>query len=137
MRLLLDTNVLLAGLFTRGVCEALLDGCLGSPRHVCLTCEHILEEFRRHAQGKFGAPAVRVDAAVATLRGLMEVVEPQGVATDACRDPSDLPVLGAALAGRAERLVTGDADLLALGQFQGIGVVSPRAALVLLQEPPR
>jgi predicted nucleic acid-binding protein len=35
-------------------------------------------------------------------------------------------VLGTAVAGGGELLVTGDAELLALGSFEGIPIVTPR-----------
>jgi predicted nucleic acid-binding protein len=44
----------------------------------------------------------------------------------ACRDPADAPVLGTAVSGRADLLVTGDADLLVLKRYRGIAIVSPR-----------
>ena len=55
-----------------------------------------------------------------------EMVQPAEVPPDACRDPEDLPILGTAVAGRAERLVTGDQDLLVLGAFRGCVIQTPR-----------
>lgn len=52
-------------------------------------------------------------------------VEPQPLATPACRDPDDDWVLAAAIAGQAEAIVTGDSDLLALGVYQRIAILSP------------
>ena len=43
----------------------------------------------------------------------------------ACRDPKDDKFLSLAVSGKATHLVTGDADLLALGPFQGIQIVTP------------
>ena len=43
-----------------------------------------------------------------------------------CRDPDDDWVLATALAGQADAIVTGDADLLVLDVFQGIAILSPR-----------
>jgi putative PIN family toxin of toxin-antitoxin system len=43
-----------------------------------------------------------------------EIVEPSGEADEALRDKADQPVLGTLLAGRADYLITGDKDLLAL-----------------------
>jgi predicted nucleic acid-binding protein len=43
-----------------------------------------------------------------------------------CRDPDDDVVLGTAVAGRCDAIVTGDKDLLGLVRFREIAVVSPR-----------
>jgi hypothetical protein len=50
------------------------------------------------------------------------------------RDPDDEAILATALEGRAEVIVTGDDDLLSLGQFEGIPIVKPRAFLDWLEE---
>jgi predicted nucleic acid-binding protein len=44
-----------------------------------------------------------------------------------CRDPRDDKFLEAALAGRAARVVMGDADLLALGALEDVRIVTPSA----------
>jgi putative PIN family toxin of toxin-antitoxin system len=125
VRIVLDTNVLLAAFGARGLCEALLAACLEG--HVLVTSPHILGELRRHLAKKFHLPARRADEVVAFVRGQAEVVEPAPVPADACPDPDDLPVLGTAIAGRADLLVTGDGKLLALGSHAGIPIVNPRA----------
>jgi putative PIN family toxin of toxin-antitoxin system len=51
----------------------------------------------------------------------------------ACRDPDDDHVIALAVAVRAEAIITGDRDLLDLGQFQGIRMLTARA---LLDETP-
>ena len=43
-----------------------------------------------------------------------------------CRDAEDDPILGTAVAARCDLLVTGDKDLLELGDYQTIPIVSPR-----------
>jgi len=45
----------------------------------------------------------------------------------ACRDPRDDKFLELAVAGNAELIVTGDADLLALHPFRGVAIVTPAA----------
>lgn len=47
----------------------------------------------------------------------------------ACRDPRDDKFLEAAVNGRADLILTGDHDLLALDPFMGIAILSPRACL--------
>ena len=126
MRVVLDTNVLLSGLFVRGICEALLDACVASNDCVLVLSEHILGEFQHHACEKFHAPPHDVRKTVKFLRSHAELVKPATVPKKACRDKDDLPVLGTLVAGQADCLVTGDKDLLTLKHFQNIPIVSPR-----------
>jgi putative PIN family toxin of toxin-antitoxin system len=44
---------------------------------------------------------------------------------EACRDPTDDKFLELAVSGRAELIVSGDADLLALHPFRGIPIIAP------------
>lgn len=125
MRIVLDANVLLAGFGTRGLCEALLATCLES--HQLVLSQHLLTETRRYLTTKFKVPTARADEIIAFLREHAEIVKPMAVRADACRDPNDLAVLGTAVAGRADLLVTGDKDLLVLREHAGIPILTPRA----------
>jgi putative PIN family toxin of toxin-antitoxin system len=129
MRIVFDTNVLLAGILTRGVCEALLDLTLGNAEHTVLCSHYILDEFLDAALRKFHAPPAEARRAVEIIRRQVEIVVPIQVAEGTCRDADDLPVLGTALAAKADCLVTGDRDLLDIQSFQEIPIVSPRAML--------
>lgn len=131
MKVTLDTNVLLSAFAARGLCESLLEACLHS--HEVALSEHILDEFRRGLEDKLRYPAPAGKEAVAFLREACWIVVPAEVPTDACRDPSDLPVIGTAVAGQVDALVSGDKDLLDIGQHKGIPVLSPRAFYERLQ----
>jgi putative PIN family toxin of toxin-antitoxin system len=131
VRIVFDTNVLLAAFGYGGVCRELFDLSLAS--HQIVTCEFILNEFERNLRAKFG---VADDVAVANIEFLQveaELVEPVNVSAEVCRDPDDLPVLGTLLAARADCLVTGDRDLLTLDEFTGHPIFSPRQLLNRLQ----
>jgi putative PIN family toxin of toxin-antitoxin system len=47
-------------------------------------------------------------------------------------DPSDNRYLECAVEGNATHLVSGDRDLLRLGRFEGIAIVTPQAFLEVL-----
>ncbi len=128
MKIVLDTNVLLAGFGIGGICESVAKLCLTSPEHTLVLSEHILQEFHEHFVDKFGIPLDSSRSVVEVLRGHAELVEPAAVPADACRDPQDLPVLGTLVAAQADCLVTGDADLLSLKQYDGRPILSPRQA---------
>ncbi len=55
----------------------------------------------------------------------------QGVASH----PEDDLILATAVSARADYLVTGDRQLLALGTFQGVQIVSPRDFVAILDLP--
>jgi putative PIN family toxin of toxin-antitoxin system len=109
-----------------GLCQAVVNACFGPRGHDLILSEHILREFQMHGVAKFKAPPEEVLRAVEFIRDHAELIEPAEVPPGACRDPDDLPVLGTALAAKADFLVTGDAHLLELGEFQGIPIVTPR-----------
>lgn len=54
-----------------------------------------------------------------------------------CPDADDDKVLAAAIEGRAEYVVTGDGPFLALGEVQGVRILTPRAFLALLRSERR
>ncbi len=45
----------------------------------------------------------------------------------ACRDPTDDKFLELAVNGRADLIISGDADLLVLNPFRGIAIMTPAA----------
>lgn len=123
MRLVLDTNVLIAALIARGVCADLLEHCVLN--HTLVTSEFILRELRDQLVGKFKYSAQEAGEAVALLESQMECVIPVKLEQLVCRDPDDDQVLAAALAGQVQCIVTGDKDLLVLRRYADIEIVNP------------
>jgi putative PIN family toxin of toxin-antitoxin system len=119
--------VLLSAAFFPGVCEKLLAHCFLTPSVQLVLSEHILSEFVEHGLGKLNGKADQIDAAVAELRQRCQIVAPAPLPAGTISDPDDLPVLGTAIAGQADCLVTGDKELLKLGSFHSIAILSPRA----------
>jgi len=84
MRILLDTNVLIAAFISRGVCAELLEHC--ARHHILVTSRFILDELRRKLREKFGFSDGEAQAAVGLLRTRAEAAEaPQdGLDRTAC-----------------------------------------------------
>ena len=127
MKIVIDTNVLLAAFFGAGLCHELFERLLETDRITVVVCEHIIAEFRTHAIDKFSTPVRLVNEAERLLRQATHIVEPAEVDPGTFDDPDDLPVLGAAIAADAAALVTGDKKMLALKSFHGVPILSPRA----------
>lgn len=126
MRVFLDTNVLVAALATRGLCADVLRHVLAA--HELLTCDTVLAELRRALRGKLRLPEPLAEEAVDFVARQAECVpEPAPATRPSLDDPADRLILAAAAAGGAEVLVTGDAELLALGRHGALPLCSPRA----------
>lgn len=86
---------------------------------------------------KFAALLTRAgttpDQVLAQLRQLAELIEPLPLAQPVCRDPDDNQLLALAGAAQVELIVSGDNDLLTLGHFQGIPILSPAQASAIVQ----
>ena len=124
MKILLDTNVIIAAFITRGVCSDLLDHCIR--HHTLITSEFILNEFQEHLIHKFKYTAEEVREAIDLLRMKMKIVKPKLLKELICRDPDDDMVLGTALAGDVKCIITGDKDLLVLKRFESFDIISPK-----------
>ena len=123
MRVVVDTNVLIAGLVAEGVCRDIVKRRL--PACELLTSRVLLDELAEKMREKFGLdpqnlPLLQIYQDAAT------VLKPKSLLKPVCRDPDDDELLAIALAGKAEIILTGDKDLLTLKQFQGVKILSPR-----------
>jgi putative PIN family toxin of toxin-antitoxin system len=125
MRIVLDSNVLISALGTHGLCETVMLACL--EHHEVIVSEYILKEVCAGLTGKFKVPAEQAQKVGEFLRKHCRIVCPGEIPKGACRDTGDLNVLGTAVAGNAHCLVTGDRDLLVLGEYGDIPIQSPRA----------
>jgi putative PIN family toxin of toxin-antitoxin system len=127
MRVVLDTNVLIAAFIARGACSDVFERVVNE--HELILSPFILEEFERVMTRKLGLDGDRVTRAVKLLRRKGIVVEPASLDSPVCRDPDDDQILALVREDGVRVLVTGDDDLLILGAFDGVPIVSPREFL--------
>ena len=125
MRVCLDSNVLVSAFATRGLAADVLRATLAE--HELLVPEVVLVEVRRVLERKIRLPAATIAAIDQLLRSQTLVPKPPSTLKTPVRDPDDAWVLASAVAGGADILVTGDADLLAAAKDASLPVVSPRS----------
>lgn len=124
MRVVFDSNVLIAAFATHGLCHSLFELCLRS--HEIVVSHKILEEVQRNLRRKIKAPAPTVREILSYLEKHCLLGRSVPVPAGLCRDPQDDAILGLAAAAGAECLVTGDDDLLVLKRYHETDIISPR-----------
>lgn len=125
MKIVLDANVIIAAFAARGLCESIMEVCLNE--HEIVLSDDLFDEILRNLRLKIKLPTNIVDNICELLREHANISIPEPLASDVCRDPDDIKILGLAVASNADYIVTGDKDLLILKNFQDIPILNPRS----------
>jgi len=138
LRAVLDTNVVVSGVLNVG----------GRPRRILngakrglftlVTSEPLIQELNQVVNRADIAIAYHLPLAyrsqIAAFLAAWSIGNPPPLdRTAVAADPFDDRVLECALAGKADYIVSGDRHLLALKEFRGIRIVTPREFLGVLQ----
>ena len=135
MRVVFDTNVLVAAFAAEGLCAGLVMRANRKQFELFLS-SFIRREFENTLHGKFGLSPDELKSALVLLDETAKAFDPANRnirVNGVLRDKSDHAVLEAALACRAEFIVTGDHELLGLGEFRGIKIIAPREFELLFE----
>ena len=134
MRVVFDTNVLVAALVVEGLCTTLL--ARARRKHFQLfLCPFILDELQHVLSKKLKTSEKLAREAIdLVLEAAEGVVSPMEGVRGICHDRDDDHVLACALGAKARYLVTGDKDLLELKEFRDIVILSPREFEMLFSE---
>lgn len=125
-RIVLDTNVYVSRL----LCEQSVAGravARAWRETITLVSQPTMEELRAVLRRPKFAPYIRpetIEPYLAQVWNLAQHISPRR-SIRACRDPRDDKFLEVAADGRADAIVTGDADLLTLSPFDGIEILTP------------
>ncbi|MGM0575401.1 MAG: putative toxin-antitoxin system toxin component, PIN family [Myxococcota bacterium] len=124
MRVVLDSNVLVAALAAHGTCAELFEYVLAD--HEFAIDDNLVGEVERVLRDKIRVPVDRIEAFTRLLRRRGVLLDAAPPSEPACRDPDDDRILALCRAFEADILVTGDKDLLVLDPWEGMGIVPPR-----------
>jgi hypothetical protein len=130
MKIIVDTNVIIAAFASRGLCSAVFELCLD--RCEVVVSEAILKEVSTNLNRKIKLPLPQCDLIVAYLRENCICSEIADLDASLCRDKNDIHVLGLAQRSGAEYIITGDQDLLELVTHKNTKIVTPREFWTLL-----
>jgi len=124
MKVVLDSNVIIAAFATKGLCSKIFEFCIFTQE--IITSDYILTEIERILLDKLKMPSEKVKERIEFIKSIAKLVSPVKVEEHICKDKNDLPIIGTAIAGEAEVIVTGDTDLIEIQEYRNIKFLSPR-----------
>ena len=140
MRVVLDTNVVIAGLLWRGKPYELLGHAIDGKMH-CFASAPLIEELERvlgydRLAKRCASLNTTIAALVVDYLELVELVIVADITPAVSADPDDDALLATALTADAEMIVSGDAHLLNLKHYHGVAIVTTAECLRRLSAEP-
>jgi len=134
VRLFLDSNVLVSGIVFSGAERWILLATFRG-EHTFVISQDVQREVLEVIQQKFPRRREEAKEVLALLR--VEIVpggayERHSRDFPGLRDPRDAHVLAAAIVSRCDAVVTGDRDLVVLGEVEGVKILRPIQARRLM-----
>jgi len=129
LRVVLDTNVVVSGIVFPGSvpAQAILKAQSGIVLASEVMRQELAEVLERARFDRYASREMRQQAVAEFIQDTVEVLVTDPIRI--CRDPRDDKFLEAAVHGRADAIITGDLDLLALDPCHGIRILSPATFL--------
>ena len=128
MRIVFDTNILISTLlFPGGRAEVAVLRVIGGVDEMIISRE-IIQEVLSVLSGKFGREAEELSRVAVLLSEIGTLTVPSA-RFRVLRDDPDNRILECAVSGKADAIVTGDKEMLALGEFRGIRLLPLSAYL--------
>ena len=124
MRIVVDTNVIVSGLIAKGACFEVLEDIVYV--HTPVITPYIHAECQEVFLHKFHLSPKTVKSLLYVVERHFSKGEHSTRMIDVCRDPKDNQILADALINHADAILSGDNDLLCMGIYEGIRIISPQ-----------
>lgn len=137
MRLVLDTNILISAVMFGGKSRRVLESVING-QHRLLTSVAILDELVGVLGGeKFQWPEEHAASVRQELADVADLIRPKRRLRVVKRDPSDNRIIECAVEGEglAHAIISGDKDLLDLGRYRHIPILTPSEFLRTQEGP--
>ena len=129
MKVILDTNVFISGIFFTGPPSQILKAWENRSFQIVIS-KHILSEYQSVAESlssKF--PSIDIIPIIELFTVHCELIDTHGVNISLCEDPDDDKFIECAVASKCKTIISGDKHLLKLTGYDGIAVLKPRQFL--------
>lgn len=124
LTLVLDTNVYISAALRGELSERILQ-LAAAGRVRVITSAAIRDELAEKIRDRFGWNKSQARALLEILESITEIIVPNVSLNVIAEDKDDNRILECAVAGHADLIVSFDADLLRLRQYEGIGIIRP------------
>ena len=126
MKVVLDTNVLISGIYFGGLPGKILQAW-GARQFQLMVSTEILQEYLHVAERLADSyPGVEYEGVLGLIVQNAELVQTSDLPEPVSEDPDDDKFLACALAGDSTTIVSGDSDLLNVSGYRGIKVLTPK-----------
>ena len=138
MRLVLDTNVVVAGLLWHGAPRRLIDLAFDDETITLYSSPVLIAElantlgYQRFVK-RIALFDTSIVALVAQYEAIVTLVSPAHTPRIVTNDPDDDHVIACAVAANAKSIVSGDKHLLTIKSYQNILTLSPADALGFIE----
>ena len=136
LHVVLDSVVAVSAFLTEGLTSALLSQCRENVN--LYTSAEILQEIRQvllnkpHIRNRYTYSSESVEAFIDYLKAISTIVTQLPEIRVIERDPKDDMIIACAVAASADYIISRDRDLLDLGNYQQIQIVSPEHFIHIL-----
>ncbi len=130
MRVLLDTNVIVSAVTTRGLCADVFRAVLAE--HELVICPQVLYEVRNILGTKFSVPENLISEYLELIEQDAIVAKSKESVTIPIKDKDDVKIVSAAMNAGVQVFVTGDREVQEIKRIGGMTIMSPRGFWELL-----
>lgn len=125
MKIVIDTNIVISGVFFGGLPRRVLQAVLADKITACANIE-IIQEYNEVVREMVSRKQGKIDENILMpLVARMQIVEGKAI-VQICRDPDDNKFLECAKDAHALYIVSGDKDLLDIGIYEEIEILTAK-----------
>jgi len=126
MKIVLDTNVFVSGVFFSGPPYQILRAWRNQEFQIVISLDILDEYYRVGEEFSDQFPEVDLNPVLELVTTKAELIEAALLDEAVCDDPDDDKFFACAIAGGANIIISGDKHLLKMSGYQGVEVVRPR-----------
>ena len=129
----LDSNIFISGFLFNGKQRSIINHAIEGHFKIFISSAIISEIENVLIRQKFKLTKNHVSLLIKEIESLCEICYPKEAIIDVCRDSKDHIILECAIESNSDYIVTGDDDLLLLGQYKNIKIINSETFLEIIE----